>query len=168
MSIQDLNSYDTFERGQLLFNCCGSTKWVERMNVLFPVRDEEQLFSEAEQIWYDLQAPDWLEALGHHPKIGDLGSLKEKFAGSSQWAANEQSGVNHTSEDVLRELAQGNQLYEEKFGFIFIVCATGKSAEEMLGLLKDRFPNLPGQELKIAMAEQNKITKIRLKKLLAA
>ena len=167
MTIQDLNALNTQELKNVLFKCCGSSKWVERMSAYFPVQDEEKLFQEAEQIWYDLEEADWLEAFTHHPKIGDLNSLKEKFASTSQWAAGEQASVNTATEEVLRELAEGNQLYEEKFGFIFIVCATGKSAKEMLTLLRNRFPNSPEEELKNAMVEQNKITKIRLEKLLA-
>jgi 2-oxo-4-hydroxy-4-carboxy-5-ureidoimidazoline decarboxylase len=168
MTIQDLNALNIAERKEELLKCCGSSGWVERMSALFPVRDEEHLFLEGEQIWYDLEEGDWLEAFTHHPKIGDIDSLKEKFGNTSQWAAGEQAAVKNTSEDVLRELAEGNQLYENKFGFIFIVCATGKSAEEMLALLKNRFRNSPEEELKNAMVEQNKITKIRLEKLLAA
>jgi 2-oxo-4-hydroxy-4-carboxy-5-ureidoimidazoline decarboxylase len=168
MAIQDFNSLPDQELKEALFKCCGSHKWVDRLSVLFPMRDEEHLFSDAEQLWYDLEEKDWLEAFTHHPKIGDLNSLKEKFANTAKWASGEQAAVNNTSDDVLRELAEGNQLYENKFGFIFIVCATGKSAEEMLSLLKSRLPNSHEMEIKIAMGEQNKITRIRLEKLLAA
>ena len=167
MYIQQLNALEKPELKEALFKCCGSTEWVNRLSNLFPVRDEQQLFNAAEKIWYVLPENDWREAFTHHPKIGDINSLKEKFAATAHWAAGEQAAVNQTSEDILRELALGNQLYEKKFGYIFIVCATGKSAEEMLALLNERLPNSRETEIKIAMAEQNKITRIRLEKLLA-
>ena len=91
-------------------------------------------------------------------------SLEKKFA-TKEWASAEQSGVGGASVDVLNELAAGNSEYEKKFGYIFIVCATGKSAQEMLELLKKRLPNSPEAELKIAAREQNKITHLRIDKL---
>ena len=167
MSTQQLNALEKPELKDALFKCCGSTEWVTRLSNLFPVRDEQQLFNAAEKIWYVLPENAWREAFTHHPKIGDIDSLKEKFAATAQWAAGEQAAVTQTSEEILQELAVGNQLYEKKFGYIFIVCATGKSAEEMLALLQDRLPNSQEEEIKIAMGEQNKITRIRLEKLLA-
>jgi 2-oxo-4-hydroxy-4-carboxy-5-ureidoimidazoline decarboxylase len=122
---------------------------------------------DAEEQWYECTEADWLEAFTHHPKIGDIDSLKKKFASTATWAAGEQSGAAAASQKVLEDLAKGNDDYEKKFGFIFIVCATGKTAEEMLQLLQDRLPNKKEDELKIAMDEQNKITKLRLEKLIA-
>jgi 2-oxo-4-hydroxy-4-carboxy-5-ureidoimidazoline decarboxylase len=106
-----------------------------------------------------------LEAFTHHPKIGDAKSLAEKFATTKEWASNEQSGVNEASILTLNKLAEGNKAYEEKFGYIFIVCATGKSASEMLSLLESRITNTPEVEIEIAMREQNKITHLRIDKL---
>ena len=108
-----------------------------------------------------------MEAFTHHPKIGDLKSLEEKFAATKHLAVEEQSGVDHSSIEVLKQLQEYNHIYEKKFGFIFIVCATGKSADEMLSLLQQRLSNDRSDELKIALNEQNKITHIRLKKLFA-
>ena len=127
----------------------------------------EELLEKAEEIWYECSEDDWKEAFAHHPKIGDVESLTKKFASTAQWASGEQSGVNTATEESITALAEGNHLYEEKFGYIFIVCATGKSAEEMLTLLRDRLKNNPEKEIKIAAAEQNKITKLRLQKLIA-
>lgn len=168
MTITELNNLPETQRKTELRKCCGAENWVEKMNAVFPVQSEAQLFAEAEKTWFACSEADWREAFEHHPKIGDISSLKEKFANTGKWAANEQAGVNNTSEDVLKALAEGNKAYEEKFGYIFIVCATGKTAEEMLALLQQRLPNSPETEMKIAMGEQNKITKIRLEKLLAA
>ena len=93
-------------------------------------------------------------------------SLAKKFASTAEWAYGEQSGVNIAAKETIEALAEANRLYEEKFGYIFIVCATGKSAEEMLGLLQSRLKNSPNEEIQIAADEQNMITKLRLEKLL--
>ena len=108
-----------------------------------------------------------MEAFAHHPKIGDLDSLKKKFASTSLWAAGEQSGVENPENQTITKLATKNEAYENKFGYIFIVCATGKSAEEMLLLLKERLKNNFEEEIAIAMNEQMKITRIRLEKILS-
>jgi 2-oxo-4-hydroxy-4-carboxy-5-ureidoimidazoline decarboxylase len=168
MTVAQLNSLPPAALKEALAKCCGATAWVAQMAAAFPVKDKQQLLDEAERTWFACSESDWREAFTHHPKIGDISSLKEKFASTSQWAEGEQSSVRHTSEQVLQALAEGNTQYEQKFGYIFIVCATGKRAEEMLALLEARIHNAPADEIKIAMGEQNKITKIRLEKLLAA
>jgi 2-oxo-4-hydroxy-4-carboxy-5-ureidoimidazoline decarboxylase len=124
------------------------------------------VYAAADAIWLKLDRADWLEAFTHHPKIGDMDSLRAKFATTKEWAAGEQSGVNAANEEVLRGLADGNREYEQRFGHIFIVCATGKSAQEMLTLLRARLHNEADKELRIAAGEQAKITRIRLEKLL--
>ncbi|MBC6607011.1 2-oxo-4-hydroxy-4-carboxy-5-ureidoimidazoline decarboxylase [Hymenobacter sp. BT188] len=171
MTLDELNNLPKPALIETLRQCCWSTAWVEAMADRLPVPDKETLFEQAASIWYNLSEHDWREAFTHHPKIGDINSLKEKFAGTSTstsaWAAGEQAAVQHSSQVVLEALAEGNTRYEEKFGYIFIVCATGKSAEEMLALLQARLPNQPDEEMKIAMGEQAKITHIRLEKLLA-
>jgi 2-oxo-4-hydroxy-4-carboxy-5-ureidoimidazoline decarboxylase len=168
MTLAELNQLDPGARQAELGKCCGSSAWVAQMSALFPFRSADQLLEAAETVWYRCREEDWREAFAHHPRIGDLNSLREKFASTRAWAAGEQAGVQHTSADVLQQLAQGNREYEEKFGHLFMVCATGKSAEEMLALLHARLPNPPETEINIAMAEQNKITRIRLEKLLTA
>ncbi|HEX9510953.1 MAG TPA: 2-oxo-4-hydroxy-4-carboxy-5-ureidoimidazoline decarboxylase [Puia sp.] len=165
--ISELNKLEPSALREALGLCCGAAAWVEGMLRLFPVATEEALLQEAERVWYSCGEGDWREAFTHHPRIGDLESLKVKFGSMGQWAAGEQSGVNVASEEVLKELAAGNEAYEKRFGYIFIVCATGKSALEMLGLLKARLGNVPETEIRVAMGEQNKITRIRLEKLLA-
>jgi len=166
MNLEELNNVSAETLANELEKCCGSHHWVEKMISRRPFPNKEELFRTAEDVWFALDHEDWLEAFGHHPKIGDVNSLAKKFANTKQWAEGEQSGVKQATEDVIAELAAGNQEYEAKFGFIFIVCATGKSAQEMLDLLKDRLDNDPGQEIIIAAGEQDKITKIRLEKLL--
>ena len=132
----------------------------------FPADDLVELLEDAEEQWFKCSEEDWKEAFAHHPKIGDIDSLKKKFASTAKWASAEQSGVNTASENTIEALAEGNKKYEDKFGYIFIVCATGKSAEEMLGILESRLQNDPKEEIEIAADEQNKITKLRLEKLL--
>jgi 2-oxo-4-hydroxy-4-carboxy-5-ureidoimidazoline decarboxylase len=166
MTLAALNSLPLPKLKEALRQCCGATAWVERMSECFPVKDTATLFNAASSIWRSCMEDDWKEAFSHHPQIGDLALLKQKFAATAQWAAGEQAAVQQASESILEELAAGNRQYLEKFGYIFIVCATGKSAGEMLHLLKERLPHTPEEEIGVAMAEQEKITKIRLEKLL--
>ena len=107
----------------------------------------------------------WLEAFGGHPKIGDLDSLRMRLAGNKQWSAGEQAGVEVANEETLQRLADGNREYEQRFGYVFIVCATGKTAAEMLALLESRLRNDDSTELSAASEEQRKITHLRLGKL---
>lgn len=166
MSLAELNLLPLPQLTQALEKCCGTQSWVEQMISMFPFSDEKSLFAAAEKVWYSCAENDWKEAFTHHPKIGDIDSLKKKFGSTAQWASGEQAGVNVAAQDVLEALVAGNEMYEKKFGYIFIVCATGKSAEEMLDLLMARLRNDPQKEIKIAIDEQNKITKLRLEKLL--
>ncbi|NTX00443.1 2-oxo-4-hydroxy-4-carboxy-5-ureidoimidazoline decarboxylase [Myxococcus sp. CA040A] len=151
-----------------LLRCCGSSRWVEAMVRARPFRDVEHVLSEAGWLWEQTGPDDWQEAFKHHPRIGDVSLLRAKFASTATWSSQEQGGVNGAAEAVIQGLADGNKAYEERFGFIFLVCATGKSAEEMLGLLRARLGNPPDEELRIAAGEQAKITRIRLEKLLAS
>lgn len=148
-----------------LSKCCGSVAWVNQLSDLFPFNTTSDLKKASDRIWFSLSEDDWKEAFSHHPKIGDVGNLKEKFVGTATWAEGEQSGVNAANEQVLKALQKGNEDYEKKFGYIFIVCATGKSAAEMLALLQSRMINNPAFEIRVAAEEQNKITHLRLEKL---
>jgi 2-oxo-4-hydroxy-4-carboxy-5-ureidoimidazoline decarboxylase len=114
-----------------------------------------------------MRREDWLEAFAGHPRIGDLESLRSRFGSTAHLAAGEQAGARAASDKVLRALAQGNEEYESRFGHIFIVCATGKSADEMLAILQQRLGNAPAVELEIAAGEQRKITRLRLARMVA-
>jgi len=149
-----------------LERCCGSDEWLDRMLQHFPFHSAQQVLQLAELVAEQLDDADWLEAFRHHPKIGDMATLREKFARTADLATDEQAGSLAASEATLEALAAGNREYEAKFGFIFIVCATGKSAEDMLDLLHQRLPHDRDTELQIAAAEQRKITRLRLEKLL--
>ena len=165
MTIQQFNNLTIQQLKDELFKCCGCTAWIENLSEKIPLDSIEKLKKESDKVWSSLDDKDWLEAFKHHPKIGDIKSLEKKFASTKEWASNEQSGVKATTKNILAELKELNDVYEKKFGYIFIVCATGKSAGEMLAILKSRLNNLPQEEIKIAMQEQNKITHLRIDKL---
>lgn len=149
-----------------LERCCGATEWVEQMLAYAPFESPEQVYALAEQVADELKEADWLEAFEHHPRIGDLAGLTEKYGSTADLASKEQAGSDNASDDTLQALATANQSYYDKFGFIFIVCATGKSAEQMLALLQERLPHDRDTELRIAAGEQRKITQIRLEQML--
>jgi 2-oxo-4-hydroxy-4-carboxy-5-ureidoimidazoline decarboxylase len=164
---QRINEMSGSELEEALTRCCGSRQWVDAMIAARPFATPEALFEASDRIWCSLPQDAWLEAFSHHPKIGDVESLRSKFATTRDWASQEQSGAQDASEEMLTALAKNNQRYEARFGFIFIVCATGKTASEMLSLLTDRLENQPDTELKIAAGEQLKITRLRLEKWLS-
>jgi len=167
MTLQDFNSLEREEAQKLLFQTCGSTKWATTLMSHFPFESETTLVEHATSIWYDdCSEPDWRESFLHHPKIGDVKSLERKFASTKHLAGKEQAGVATATAETIQALAQANTDYESRNGFIFIVCATGKSAAEMLRILQDRLSNTTEEEVHIAMGEQAKITIIRLIKLM--
>ena len=165
MTLDQLNKLPADLALSEFLRCCGCRKWAHDMTARRPFRSTESLDNAADDVWNTLSADEWREAFAHHPKIGDLEGLKERFAGTARWAAGEQAGVAAATDDLLQKLAEGNRSYEGKFGYIFIVCATGKSAGEMLALIHERLENEPGAEIHVAASEQAKITKVRLKKL---
>ncbi|WP_062264233.1 2-oxo-4-hydroxy-4-carboxy-5-ureidoimidazoline decarboxylase [Endozoicomonas arenosclerae] len=162
MTLSELNSLNEQQAAELFHQCCASSHWVECMVAARPYANLESLLVASDAVWSHCTKDDYLEAFDAHPKIGDINSLKEKYANTQTMAGHEQSGVNEASEQTLTALADGNSQYEKRFGYIFIVCATGKSASEMLSLLEQRLGNEPADELLIAASEQHKITRIRL------
>lgn len=160
MTFVEFNKLEKDTAAKELFACCGSSAFVTLVMNHFPFAAEKDLLNTAERVWYnECNVADWKESFTHHPKIGDKKSLQQKFAGT------EQSGVATASAETIQALADANTAYEKKNGFIFIVCATGKSAEEMLLLLKHRLKNSAEEELPVAMNEQHKITLLRFNKL---
>ena len=135
------------------------------MLALRPFGSVDILTSAARREWFALTAEDWKEAFTHHLKIGDREALRARFPATHQLSEREQAGMGAASDQIIERLAQGNAAYERRFGYIFIVCATGKSAKEMLDLLTSRLQNDPGTEIRIAAEEQAKITELRLKQL---
>ena len=161
-----LNALDATDAERELLKCCGSTAWARRMAAQRPFGDTQELLSAADDIWRSLDANDWLEAFAAHPKIGGKRAAREQDAQAQSWSEQEQSGAREAGQATLDELAEANRAYEERFGHIFIVCATGKTAGEMLALLRARLSNDAATELRNAAEEQRKITRLRLEKLL--
>ncbi len=166
MTLEQLNQLPTAEAITAFMQCCVAERWVQGMVAARPFSSVEHLYDAADKIWQELEEADYLQAFEGHPKIGDVTSLKQKYASTKQLAVGEQSSVNQATDDVIQALALGNAEYEQRYGFIFIVCATGKSAAEMLALLKARLFNERTLELQNAADEQAKITHIRIEKLL--
>ena len=162
-----LNSLPHDEALKTLLQCCGSKRWAEGVAKNRPYQNLEALIANANDVWWSLHQDDWLEAFRSHPKIGEKKAANIVSDQSRQWSGQEQAGVNSASRETVDALAALNWAYEQKFGFIFIICATGKTSEEMLTVLKDRLENEPATELPIAAAEQSKITELRLKKLIS-
>ena len=165
MNLTQLNTLNVEEAQHCFMQCCTSSAWVDAMAKARPFADEQTLSHKADLIWSTLTEADYLEAFEGHPQIGNVDTLRAKYANTKALASGEQSSVNDASEQVIAALAKGNADYLNKFGFIFIVCATGKSAEQMLALLQARLPNDKTTELVNAAEEQRKIFHLRLEKL---
>jgi OHCU decarboxylase len=163
-----LNSLTADEAAKELLQCCGSHRWAAEMVNNRPFPNLETLLTTADNIWWSLDPTDWLEAFRSHPKIGEKKAADKVSAQSQQWSGQEQSGVTNASHTTIDSLGALNREYEQKFGFIFIICATGKTSDEMLAALRERLPHDAAAELPIAAAEQSKITSLRLKKLLTS
>ena len=167
ITLSQLNSLSEQEAFTQLEQCCVSKTWVNQMLTSRPFSSENELIKKAASIWYnDCSVEDFQEAFTGHPKIGNVESLKEKFAHTAEWAGNEQSKVTGANKETIEALAKANELYEDKFGYIFIVSASGKSAEEILAIVNSRLNNNVDDEIYVAMNEQHKITVIRLVKLI--
>jgi 2-oxo-4-hydroxy-4-carboxy-5-ureidoimidazoline decarboxylase len=158
------NAMDSAEAAAIVLSCCGSTRWAETLAHSRPISDETALLHRAEEIWWQLDEADWLEAFAAHPRIGERKAPKEATSQSAAWSVTEQSGVIHEDSAILSALADGNRRYEERFGRIYIVCATGKTAHEMLVILNRRLANDDKSELRESAEQQRQITAIRLRK----
>ena len=162
-----LNSLPSELAAQELLHCCGSKRWAQQIAEDRPYESLEALIERASDVWWSLEPHDWLEAFRSHPKIGEKKAATSVSAQSQQWSGQEQAGINNASQEAVDSLTTLNRAYERKFGFIFIICATGKTSAEMLLALRERLENDAAAELPIAAAEQSKITELRLKKLVS-
>jgi OHCU decarboxylase len=158
MTLAELNEMSAQDAADHLKSCCGSQRWAEEMSARRPFSDIAELHSAADLVWKTLDREDWLEVFGSHPKIGETREV-------SDWSRKEQEGMATAANDTKARLARLNREYQERFGFIFIICATGKSADEMVASLEERLQNNPEHEMRIAGQEQVKIVHLRLKKL---
>ncbi|MGA2050006.1 MAG: 2-oxo-4-hydroxy-4-carboxy-5-ureidoimidazoline decarboxylase [Terracidiphilus sp.] len=143
--------------------CCGARRWATAMLALRPIANIVDLSAAADRIWSTMEEPDWMEAFACHPRIGERNAVQASRK-SAAWSQQEQLSAGNAAERVLEELAAGNLLYEQRFGFTYIVCATGRSAEEMLAILNRRLDNDRADELREAAEQQRQITQIRLGK----
>ncbi|WP_394220733.1 2-oxo-4-hydroxy-4-carboxy-5-ureidoimidazoline decarboxylase [Alteromonas gracilis] len=166
MTLNELNALNAEEATSWFEQCCAAKAWVYQMVNARPFRDMNSLISETKSAWAKCGDDDYLEAFTAHPMIGDVDSLRKKFANTKAIAAGEQSGTASASETVLFQLKEANQAYLDKHGFIFIICATGLSAQTMLEALQARLPNATQEEINNAAAEQIKITLLRINKAL--
>ncbi len=149
-----------------LFDCCGSKKWAQEVASNRPFTSEAELYEFADKTWAALPREDWLEAFLHHPPIGETKAKAKQSAAAGRWSAKEQSTAQKADLEVLQALTVQNRAYADKFGYVFLICATGKSSEEILNALRQRLTNEPAAELRVAAEEQRKITRLRLEKLL--
>jgi OHCU decarboxylase len=166
--LASLNSLPAEEAAKELLQCCGSKRWAGEMVKGRPYLNFETLIARANEIWWSLERSDWLEAFRSHPKIGEKKAADQVSPKSQQWSGQEQAGVSNALAETASSLATLNHAYEQKFGFIFIICATRKTSDEMLSALRERLQHDLEVELPIAAAEQSKITGLRLKKLLTS
>ena len=166
---KSLNQFNRLPRQRairLLLDCCGSKKWAQQMVGHRPFASEPEFMRAANSIWSTLTRKDWLEAFLHHPPIGETRAKAKQSVTASRWSSNEQSSAQMATPEVLQTLTSQNRAYTEKFGFVFLICAAGKSSEEILHALRQRLPNDPDAELRVAAEEQRKIMQMRLEKLL--
>lgn len=152
-----LNALDDAGARAALARCCAARRWVDALLAARPFASDAALFAAAERAWWGLGREDWLEAFAGHPRIGERTD--------DAWARREQAGAEGAGQGTATALAQGNRAYERRFGHVFLICATGRGAGEMLRALQSRLANDPAGELRIAAGEQAKITRLRLERL---
>jgi 2-oxo-4-hydroxy-4-carboxy-5-ureidoimidazoline decarboxylase len=165
--LEEWNNSDENAATEAMLACCGAKRWASQMVALRPIASIIALSEAADQIWSVMGEADWLEAFACHPRIGEH-KAPAASKNSAAWSVQEQGGSSGATDNVMRELADGNAQYEQQFGFTYIVCATGKSADEMLALLKRRLANNRVAELREAAEQQRQITQLRLGKWLVS
>ena len=166
MGVEDLNALDQEAAARAFLRCCGSSRWARQMTAARPFAGAAAVAGTADAVWSELDRADWLEAFAAHPKIGETRSGGPGESRGADWSQEEQAGVAGAAVQSLHRLTEANRDYEARFGYLFIVCATGRTAGEMLTLLEGRLRHDPGEELRVAAEEQRKITQLRLRKLL--
>ena len=166
LSVEGLNALSAERAVEVFRACCGASRWVGAMVSRRPFFSRDAVLQAADDEWNSASESDWLEAFSHHPRIGESAAAAGGVATARGWSASEQAGVSSAPEETRIGLARLNHEYEQRFGFIYIVCATGRSAAELLDLARSRMQNDRDTELRIAAEEQRKITRLRLEKLL--
>ena len=162
MDLDELNALPAEAAEAALLDCCASPAWAADVAAARPYDDVETLLMTADDVWWAQPPEEWLQAFAAHPRIGER---REGDDHHSRWSRTEQSGAADARRAVLDALAECNGAYEERFGRVYLVFATGKSAEEMLALCNERLDNDPTDELIVAAGEQARITALRLRRL---
>lgn len=168
MTLDELNALPPDRAANAFRSCCGSRNWVMGMVANLPFASVDAMLDASDDIWKQLDAEDWREAFAHHPRIGERRPTPIHNPVAVQWSAGEQANVAGAEPSVQDQLAVVNRAYESRFGYLFIVSATGKTAEEILAIARQRLQNEPAKELRIAAEEQRQITNLRLQKLVTA
>ena len=166
ITVGELDEMPESSAAEMLADCCGSSRWVSEMIAARPFGSRDSVFSAADRIWSALSASDWLEAFDHHPRIGESTAAIAQGERGAAWSSSEQAGIESAGDNLREALAAANESYERRFGYIYIVCATGKTPEEMLELARKRLRHASATEIRVAAEEQRKVTRIRLEKLL--
>jgi OHCU decarboxylase len=162
---QRLNGLTEEQARATLLKCCASARWADQMLAARPFVDDAAVLGAAERIWHGLARDDWLEAFAAHPRIGDRGGEDPRHVATREWSQREQAGAATADAATRGALAAGNSDYERRFGHVFLICATGRTADEMLAELRRRLEHEPGEEVLVAAAEQARITRLRLERL---
>jgi 2-oxo-4-hydroxy-4-carboxy-5-ureidoimidazoline decarboxylase len=160
-----LNALTEEEAVAAFLTCCGSTRWAREMARRRPYRSQADVHIAVHEVWWELDPEDWDEAFRAHPRIGERKAAPAQSAQAAAWSMQEQAGAAAADDEIAAALAEGNRAYEERFGRIYIVCASGKTGKQLLRILRARLQNDPDTELRVAAAEQVKITELRLEKL---
>lgn len=164
MRVAEFNQLAPLSAHELLRSCCGAKRWIREMSARRPYASLDHLLAAAEAVWRETGPADWEEAFAQHPRIGESRARAEVTETARTWSAHEQGGLSVADDAARARLAKGNQAYERRFGRIFIVSAGGKSPQQLLENLESRLDNPPDEELRVAAAEQGKITLLRLRK----
>ena len=164
--LRQLNAMDDQELGAALADFCAAPDWIDRMAASRPFATPAAVLAASDAAAEAVSADDWREAFRHHPRIGERAAERRQSDAALAASAREQSTAQDASAADLAALAEGNRAYQDRFGYVFIVSASGKSAPEILAILRDRLKNDPGSELRVAAGEQRKITRLRLERLL--
>lgn len=165
--LQQWNALPPSEAAAEILSCCGSRAWAANLAARRPLANEQALFTAADDCWQNLPEADWLEAFRSHPRIGEQHAQKKTTPVSAAWSRSEQSLMGEADDAILLRMGEGHRRYEERFGRIFIVCASGKQPAEMLSILERRLGNDPAQELQESAVQQQQIMQLRLRKWLA-
>ena len=168
MTLDELNAMPPDRAANAFRSCCGSRNWVMGMVARLPFASIDAMLEASDDIWMQLAPDDWREAFAHHPRIGERRPTPIHNPVSAAWSAGEQANVAAAEPSVQDQLAVVNRAYESRFGYLYIVSATGRTAEELLAIARERLQNEPGRELRVAAEEQRRITNLRLQKLVTA